>query len=78
MTRYDYIAWVKEEVGILKKELNEPGVRDQIAELARRLDIEPELALAAFHRAAKRSGFTLKVLFESIAEQLRRAAVSQS
>lgn len=68
--QYDLVGRVREESAQIEQELGEPGVRDSLRATAERIGVPQELALAAFFRAAKRSGYTLRLLLEEVNRQL--------
>lgn len=68
--QYDFAGRVREEVDVIEKELAEPGVADGVRATAERLQLPADLALAALFRAAKRSGYTLRVFLEEVNRQL--------
>ena len=68
--RYDYVRHLREEFALLELELKEKGVEEGLAEVARRFSVSKEAALAAVHRASKRSGYTAQVFIEQLKQQL--------
>lgn len=73
--QYDFVGRMHEEVETLQRELAEPGVRHSLDETAEQMELPRELALAACHRSAKRSGYTLKLFLEELTRQLEAAAL---
>ncbi|MSQ32863.1 MAG: hypothetical protein EXR60_00305 [Dehalococcoidia bacterium] len=68
--RYDYIRHLREEFALLELELKEKGVAEGLAEVAQRFSVSPELALAAVHRASKRSGYNMRLFIEQFKQQV--------
>jgi hypothetical protein len=75
--QYDFVRRVREELEVLEKELSEPGVSDGVRATAERIGVPTETALAAFFRAAKRSGYSLRLMLEEINRQLDTAPSRQ-
>jgi hypothetical protein len=73
VAQHDYVGRVREEIAVLERELGERGARDQLEKIAQRLDLAPELALAAVFRAARRSGLTVRLMLTEIGNQLDQA-----
>lgn len=71
--RYNYLGQLKEEFDVLERELNDKGVEEGLQEITRRFGVPREVALAAAHRAAKRSGYTMKLFLEQLEQQLKDA-----
>jgi len=55
----EYIDRVREEVATLQSELQDDRVRERIEGASKALGVPEELGLAAFYRAARRSGLSL-------------------
>ncbi len=73
VAEHDYVGRVREEIGTLESDLREHGLRDELTRVAERLNLPPELALAAIYRAARRSGLSLRLMVTEINNQLDRA-----
>ena len=73
VAQHDYVGRVREEVAVLERELGERGARDDLGKISERLDLPPEVALAAVFRAARRSGLTVRLMLTEIANQLDQA-----
>jgi hypothetical protein len=71
---HDYIGRVREEIGTLEADLKERGARDDLAKVARQLDLPDDLALAAIYRAARRSGLSLRLMLTELANQFDKAS----
>jgi hypothetical protein len=74
MPIYDFVATVQEEVRQLRRELVDPEVRPALRDVAQRLGITEEEALAVVWRASKRHGETIGVFAGELQAQYAREA----
>jgi len=77
MPEYAFVASVQQEIGQLTAELSAPDVSQGIDEVAQRLGISREVALAALWRASKRHGETLPVFLGELRTQHEREVARQ-
>jgi hypothetical protein len=73
VAQHDYVGRVREEVAVLERELGERGAREELEKIAGRLELAPEVALAAVFRAGRRSGLSLRLMLTELANQLDQA-----